>query len=131
MPITVDAARVKRFFRTRRSRVRSEIGSVLRNLAEELGNRADPLVPVDTGALKSSKKIDGPHEDYTGIFVEVGYGDSSSPYAVIVHERVIGPSGRKVRHPVGQAKYLIKPWNEMRRDIQRDIRDAATKGLKR
>ena len=62
-----------------------------------------PLVPVKTGALRSSGEV-GDVTHAGGIaMVEIGYGGAASAYAVIVHEDLTK------RHPNGMAKFLEAP----------------------
>lgn len=85
------------------------------------------LVPVDTGTLKRSGRVEEPvlSDDGDSIEVVVGYGygeayqakaqgdgdeDVGPGYGVYVHERVVTASGHVVRHdPPTQAKYLSVP----------------------
>lgn len=104
---------------------------------EELMAASKPLVPVDTGALRSSGFVSLPELDDAGqLFVKVGFGGpagsgveepSSSEsdnrrqhksqnktdvgYAVYVHENM------EAHHIVGQAKYLEQPFNERKQGI--------------
>lgn len=56
------------------------------------------LVPVDTGALRGSHVVD---ISDGGLTAKVGYGKD---YALAVHEILDS------HHPVGEAKYLEKPF---------------------
>ena len=59
----------------------------VRQMGEDILNEADQMVPFDTGALASSRAMKETHygDKYT---VEVGYGNSSAPYALVQHERL-------------------------------------------
>jgi hypothetical protein len=59
------------------------------------------LVPVDTGRLSTTHYVSPPKKDASKITCKIGYGTN---YALPVHERT------KVRHTVGQAKYLEVPF---------------------
>jgi hypothetical protein len=73
-------------------------------------NESQVLVPVDTGALKGSGHVTPPVITKDSVEVTVGYGGPASSYALIVHERIMAPSGKKVFHaPPTQAKYLETP----------------------
>ncbi len=61
------------------------------------------ITPRDTGALRASGHVEGPTLTARGPEVEMGYGGSSAPYAVFVHEKL------DAHHDVGQAKFLEQP----------------------
>lgn len=78
--------------------------SGLRQIGEEVmtdvkAARPGRGVPVDTGALRASGEVEGPRADRT---VLLGFGDASSGYALIQHERL------DFVHPVGEARYLVR-----------------------
>lgn len=109
---------------------------------ERIMAASKPLVPVDTGALRSTGYVALPKIDGSRVSLEIGYGGPAggnqqtgpfiSPrsgrtvlpgqpvgYAVVVHEDLTA------RHTVGQAKYLEKPFLEARRgQAERIARDA-------
>lgn len=61
------------------------------------------IVPVDTGALRSSGTVEGPKNGE----VLIGYGGPAASYAAIVHEDL------EARHKEGKtAKYLERPFME-------------------
>lgn len=78
-----------------------------RSLASQVLKTSQGLVPVETGALKSSGRTES-HMNMYGISVSVAYGarDSrnSARYAVYVHEDL------NAFHPTGQAKFLEVAW---------------------
>jgi hypothetical protein len=49
-------------------------------------NESKKIVPVDTGALKSSGRVERPVVNAAGVTVEVSYGGAAAPYALYVHE---------------------------------------------
>jgi hypothetical protein len=63
--------------------------------------------PVDTGELRASGHVDGPHDEGGVITLELNYGGAAAPYAIYVHERM------DVHHPVGKAKFLEDPAMRM------------------
>ena len=63
--------------------------------------------PVKVGTLKNSHETSQP--DWKG---NIQVGGPAAPYAKIVHERIIGPGGNKVRHKTGQAKFLQSALEE-------------------
>jgi hypothetical protein len=69
-------------------------------------------VPVDTGELKRSGRLEGPDTGMSMTTVSIAYGGpaGSGPtqtkdvdYAFVVHERL------DVHHPIGKAKYVEDP----------------------
>jgi hypothetical protein len=69
----------------------------VRHALDELKDDAVAKTPEDTGALRGSYDVDGPH--IAGTRVE-GKVQAQEGYAVFVHERT------HLEHPVGQAKFL-------------------------
>lgn len=89
------------------------LGSGLRIIGEEImtdvrASRPGKGVPVDTGALRGTARVDGP----TGIRnakVTLSFGGSAAPYALRQHETL------EYRHEVGEARYLVRGverWTE-------------------
>lgn len=58
----------------------------MRAEAQAIMNESKKIVPVDTGALKTSGRVENPTITADGIEVVMGYGGPSAPYAAIVHE---------------------------------------------
>lgn len=76
----------------------------IRLQAEGIMTKSRRLVPVDTGALRASGRVEDPNfETATRVVAELSYGGSAAPYALYVHEDL------NARHSVGQAKYLEQP----------------------
>lgn len=69
--------------------------------------RSQPLVPVLTGLLRSTGRVDLVPAEGLGVAVLLSYGgEGLAPYAVYVHERT------GLHHPVGQDHYLSQPLYE-------------------
>lgn len=51
----------------------------------QIGKRANQLVPVDTGNLRSSQKIEWSART---LGASISYGGTAAPYAVVQHERL-------------------------------------------
>lgn len=67
-------------------------------------NESQRLVPVDTGALKSSGHVDPPDVAPGNIVINIGYGGVAADYALRVHEDLA------MRHAAPtQAKFLEQP----------------------
>ena len=79
--------------------------------------QSQPLVPVDTSALRSSSYVQDPMREGSLVTVNFGYGgpaaqinpktkESTDAYALFVHENL------EAFHPVGTAKFLEMPFNQ-------------------
>jgi len=87
---------------------------VPRSLAEDILDASQLLVPVETGALRASGRVEETEDG-----AEVIYGNDMVNYALYVHEDL------QARHPRGgQAKYLEQPALEIMRDAYRTVEDA-------
>lgn len=75
--------------------------------ANDIMNRSQELVPVDTGTLKSSGSVEPPDISPGHVVVRLGYGGAASEYAVVVHENLDA-----YHAPPTQAKYLEQPAME-------------------
>ena len=58
------------------------------------------------GTLRDSHETSAPRRKGKTVQVDIKVGGPAAEYAAAVHERVIAPSGRPVKHIVGQAKFL-------------------------
>lgn len=92
------------------------VGRALHNRAESIITESkEQYVPVDTGALRASGTVLLPFIQGQHVQVEMGFGGVAAPYAVKVHE---DPAAH---HPVGEYKYLEKPFNKQRRHLPSDV----------
>jgi len=75
-------------------------------------------VPIDTGTLAASGRVDAPVLSPSAVEVTFGFGGQAADYAIAVHENPragetmgVSPSGKKYRHFArrGQWKYLETP----------------------
>lgn len=78
-----------------------EVGKALYWEANEAFNKSQGLVPVATGRLKSSGRVEMPKQEAGGVSVEIAYG---TPYALAVHERLDTHHASPT-----QAKFLEQP----------------------
>ena len=89
--------------------VRARLPQVITDLnhgnARAILEVSEPLVPVDTGALKRSGRV-VPAKKNAAVLV---YGGGPINYAGVVHYRL------GVNHPVGQAQYVGQPLRTERR----------------
>ena len=94
-----------------RSRLPQAIADLNRGNARAILEVSQPLVPVDTGALKRSGRVEDAPK---GASVLV-YGGGEIDYAGYVHYRL------DVNHPVGQAQFVGQPLR-----TERPARNKAT-----
>lgn len=123
------------------------VGKAMYQFAEEvMGDSKGTYVPVDTGALMNTGHVDPPVISGTSVTVELGYGDESVGYALIVHEelgisRGHGPGKgkegpRTAGHPINWTrpgsgpKYLETPFKTKQDLVPQRIVDAVTELLK-
>jgi hypothetical protein len=92
-------------------RAKEALGKQLYLEAEGIMAQSKELVPVDTGALRSTGIVSPPVIEGDLVSVELGYGGPAAPYAVIVHENL------EAHHPHGMAKYLEVPFDAAKRGM--------------
>lgn len=97
--------------------VREMAASAIFAAGHELKNRAMPLTPKDTGALRRSLNVSVPEPRGGTITVTVGADGRSAPYALAVHEM----TGATFQEPGTGAKYLERPFNQMQGEIVQQI----------
>lgn len=85
----------------------------LKELAEAIAERARELVPVDTGALRNSIRVEERDNGYA-----VVAGGPEAPYAIYVHERL------DLHHEVGQAKFIEVAAMELVDQFKLEVPDA-------
>jgi len=114
----VAARATKASFNKAAKRIKDlEKGTVLSSLAglrvigEEImldvkAARPGAGVPVDTGALRSTGRVEGPK----GNEVELSFGGAAADYALKVHEEV------EIPHRVGEARYLVRGIDRWRQN---------------
>lgn len=89
------------------NRLNLNAGSSLYRQGESIMTRSKTeFVPVKSGRLKNSGRVDLPFKLPDGWQVDMVYGGPDAPYAATVHET----PGRV--HPNGQWKYLEQPMRE-------------------
>lgn len=76
-------------------------------------NESKKIVPVDTGNLRASGRVEAPVTGKGKASVEITYGGAAAPYALIVHEVPTNSGGRwgtGMTHAAGKSfKYLEIP----------------------
>lgn len=99
----------------------------LRAEAQEVLAHSQMEVPVDTGALKNSGRIDpivGIKTTANSMEVDVVYGSTAADYAVYVHENL------ESHHPHGNAKFVEGPLLRQMNGISERIADKVMKAQK-
>lgn len=92
----------------------------MRKLANNILAESQKIVPVDTGTLKESGNVSS---DKNTNIVTISY---NTPYARKQHE------DNTLNHPKGgEAKYLERPFNEKKYQLEDFIHDAVFKALER
>lgn len=132
-------AQMKRNLRRLDGRMPNVIGKALFAEGEAIMNASKRIVPVDTGALRSSGNVQLPKREAGKVTVTLSYGGAAAPYAVAVHEIPPpprkSPGGRSARHtPPQQYKFLEMPFRaaqvgmaqrlaaRVKRDVEASIR---------
>lgn len=93
-----------------------ELEQAVFGTANAVLNESKKIVPVDTGTLKDSGRVERPKVDSDGIEVEITYGGAASDYALIVHENM------NARHQDGKtAKYLEIPVKAAEATFVKDV----------
>lgn len=95
-------------------------------VGHELLNKAIPLTPMDTGDLRDSGFVGWSKKGGQGeVEVTVGFGGAAAPYALFVHEM----TGATFQEAGTGAKYLERPYNEMRGKIARLVAEKVARSL--
>lgn len=91
------------------------LGQAMYGFATKVLNESKKIVPLDTGNLRNSGMVSRQRIDGAVVEVEISYGGSSAPYAMIIHEDVtLDHSPAKLTSVTkkprrGQAKFLETP----------------------
>jgi hypothetical protein len=129
-----------------RRKLRQNVAKEMYQFAEEIMTDSKQVVPVLTGALMNTGKVFPPVEDSNSVTVELGYGDESVDYALIVHEEldmsrgsVFGPlrkgAKRIAPHPINWTrpgsgpKYLQNPFDQKSDQLAPRLAKAASDAL--
>jgi hypothetical protein len=83
--------------------VPDSLGAALLKEGYAVWGEGVPLTPVESGILRRSWYVAPPREGSKSPEVEVGVG---TKYGIYVHEMVVSSTGKPIRHPVGQAKFI-------------------------
>lgn len=66
-----------------------------RDVAKDIFDKSQKLVPVKTGALKRSGRVNKEQYTKTGFTIQIQYGSDTVNYAVFVHDGTIYMEARK------------------------------------
>ena len=90
-------------------------------------NESKKIVPVATGNLRASGKVENPVSTGTRTSVEITYGGAAAPYAIFVHEIPPNSGGRwgtGNTHKAGKTyKFLEIPANAHRDKFVRNVKE--------
>ena len=105
--------------------------AALYGIAEEVMTASKDIVPVDTGALKSTGHVQPPRISGAVVEVTLGYGGvagngSEVDYAWFVHENLAAQHASPT-----QAKFLEEPLNARIKDIDKLLAAAITEMMNR
>lgn len=78
---------VKQRLMVEKEKVERAVNRAMVSVANDIFNRADQLVPVDEGILRSSGRLDVKPKQ-AGIEITITYGGASASYAIVQHERL-------------------------------------------
>lgn len=101
-----------------------EVGRTLYAEANDIFDRSQDIVPIDTGALRSSGLVNQPEVNGEEVSVLIQYGGAAAPYAVIQHENL-----EYFHEPPTQAKYLEQPMVERVEQFRAGIREVLGRAL--
>lgn len=108
-------------------------GAALRMFGEEImtdvkDSRPGKGVPVDTGALRSTGRVEGPGSGKKPQ-VSLNFGGAAAPYALIQHEVL------KFKHALGEARYLVRGMQRWKtstsaawRSLEKKMKESTSKG---
>ena len=103
------------------------LGQAMYGFATKVLNESKKLVPLDTGTLRNSGMVSSQRIDGQVVEVEISYGGSSAPYALVIHEDMtLDHSPAKLTKVTkkprrGQAKYLETPVMAQAPSFAREI----------
>ena len=102
MPVTItNASAVIKQVERYRDKATARVAKAINDSAQEIHNESQRVVPVDTGNLRGSARIERASSD--NLRATISYGGSAADYALAVHEA----------HPDGsKRKYLERPARE-------------------
>jgi len=90
-------------------------------------NESKKIVPVATGNLRASGKVEDPQSMGTRTTVEITYGGAAAPYALYVHEIPPNSGGRwgtgNTHKPGKTYKFLEIPANAHRDKFVRNVKE--------
>jgi len=107
--------------------IKQAIGRELYRFGEEVMTASKQVVPVKTGALMNTGKVEFPVESGKEISLTLGYGSESVGYAVYVHENLNAVNWTR---PGSGPKYLEAPLHERQDKLGERIAQAIEAAIK-
>ena len=104
-----------------------EVADALRLFAESIMKESKRRVPVKTGALMNTGKVQEPEVSGSQVTVTLGYGDETVGYALAVHENM-SPTVHWTR-PGSGPHYLINPVQERQDELPGVVADAIKRSV--
>ena len=95
--------------------VKGPLPRAMRSVGEIWMTEAKRRTPVKYGVLRSSGHVEGPAWDGGYLVITLKFGGPAANYAASVHENL------KVKHKVGQSKYLESVTKERRAGWSREV----------
>ena len=108
-------AAVTSAFQSREGNISAEIATALNQVGQEVFAESQRRVPVDTGNLRSSARIDAAKTDTPK--VTISYGGTAAGYALVVHET----------HG-SRSKYLESPAREAAERLNQAVKQGVRRG---
>ena len=104
-----------------------EVGSALYQFAESIMTESKRRVPLKTGALMNTGKVQKPEVSGSKVTVTLGYGDEAVGYALAVHENM-SPTVHWTR-PGSGPKFLENPVKERQDELPGIVADAIKRSV--
>ena len=119
--------RLQQRFQVAAPAIRAEVAQELFVFGSEVMKASLLIVPVLTGALMSTGKVEPPDFQGDEVKVTLGYGDEAVGYALYVHEDM---SNVNFTRPGSGPKYLENPLKERQDKLPGRITEAVKRGFK-
>ena len=119
--------RLQQRFQAAAPKIREEVARELYVFGTEVMEASLRVVPVKTGALMNTGKVDPPVYDGDEVSVKIGYGDEAVGYALYVHENM--STTVNWTRPGSGPKFLEAPLKERQDKLPGRITEAVKRGF--
>lgn len=119
--------RLQQRFQAAAPKIREEVARELYVFGTEVMEASLRVVPVKTGALMNTGKVDLPVYDGDEVSVKIGYGDEAVGYALYVHENM--STTVNWTRPGSGPKFLEAPLKERQDKLPGRITEAVKRGF--